>query len=115
MTTARSKPEPMMCVVEINHMISLAMPIDSGLAIVRLLKTACEVSNDYGGPHQGMRYRAIEGLAVSLKTIDASQIVKIPLARPKGFVSPVSPASSVEVVGTEALSRGKRRGVAADG
>lgn len=76
-TTTRTPKAPAgaLCVVTINHCLSLAMPVDKGLALIRLLSGVMEVDRSFGHPTRiefESRGRAMEA---ELVTISADQIV----------------------------------------
>jgi hypothetical protein len=79
MTTRTPKaPAGALCVVTINGYLSLAMPVDKGLALVRLLSGVLEVDRvwESGVPGREEYSAREQGTHAELVTISGDQIVK---------------------------------------
>lgn len=76
MTTRTPKaPAGALCVVTINHCLSLAMPVDKGLALIKLLHGVMEVDRSFGHPTRIEFESRGRDMNTELVTISADQIV----------------------------------------
>lgn len=79
-TTTRTPKAPAgaLCVVTINHYLSLAMPVDKGLALVKLLSGVLEVDRVWESPRLGRVEYSPTGREThaELVTISGEQLVK---------------------------------------
>lgn len=77
MTTTRTRTSAgsALCVVMINHAVELAMPVEKGLALVKLLSGVMEVRRDFSHPSR-IQFSACERrMQAELVTISADQII----------------------------------------